>query len=183
MKEITVKKKIIGGAALALLLTLVLAVPAGALTTWGINLHKPYQQWANESRISTPDKVVGIVEDATQCDGGPALGCTDGTVIWLSLPTDRITFYHEVGHIADQLFFTQADRDYLAPLLRTPYWWTKGQEAFADAYSLCARVGIPQIDPNWGYSIGELLVAGWRVQEACRHSNSRFHWGPDPVGL
>ena len=137
--------------------------------------HYPYQQWIDEAKVPTPDGTVTVLSD----DGSEwcGLGCADvaSRTIWVRsglILTPRVVFTHELGHIFDGLEMTDSDRRRFIGISgrRAMAWWDgprdrRAGEWFADAYARCAL--LPRIDPEWAYSVGSGLLAGWRLQKAC----------------
>lgn len=128
--------------------------PAGALY--------PYQQWADESRVPTPDVTLSVVEDSSGC-GGEGLRCTSaGTfTMWIAPWLDgwrgaRKAFHHELGHNFDYYVMSDLDRAAFAALLKDPRPWDEApsslKEKFAEAYKWCAlRLRIKRAPNEWGY--------------------------------
>lgn len=107
-------------------------ISADSGTSW------PYQRWVERMKVPTPDVTVTVVENTDRCSY-PALGCTDGSTIWLMPTLDaRFTFRHEVGHIFDQQV-TAVDGGHLqrrfSEITRQPY----DLERFANTYALCSE--------------------------------------------
>lgn len=142
---------------------LVFAGGAGANTTIiePPESHYPYQQWADEAKMPTPNVPVQIIEmsgtdPAWPCKteyGYEPEACVLSLTGEIFLDTARLVqprrvVYHELGHIFDARALTDADRERFATLIEFPaepwlssaYHGTAG-EIFAEAYAECASVG------------------------------------------
>jgi hypothetical protein len=144
----------------------ILAARADATTITGTT--QPYQSWVDAARVPTPEGELEVAVDDSCPD---ALGCTTGgeqiTVVAFA-PVQ--TFLHEVGHVFDAAYLTDELRGRFIAITGRPAlrWWTGAAPAgewFADAYAHCALAR--RIAPRWGYSVGDELLAGWRLQKAC----------------
>lgn len=111
-------------------------------------LSLPYQSWADEAKVPTPDVVLRVVEapcpfaDAEACTkpGAFAIWINPGTPAWDS----KRTFLHELGHNLDYYILTNAARSAFLGLLHRDGPWdtdlsTSPNEIFADAFSMCAQ--------------------------------------------
>ena len=138
-----------------------LVVPAAAQAHTTIiepgGSHFPYQRWADESKIPTPDASLTVVEtDAAHgCPGRELnyVACTAPweNVIWLAPEAiagdkPRLTFLHELGHNADADLLPQWMRNRFMEVLRLSGPWVveaepkpySPDEEFADVYAQCA---------------------------------------------
>lgn len=110
----------------------------------------PYQQWVAGAHVPTPDVTVSLVE--APCPELPsALGCTDGSTIWIA-PSGveehwrpRETLYHEIGHLFDMAYLTpQLRHSFRALVKANGPWFTSSHsssdpgEKFAEDYAACA---------------------------------------------
>lgn len=109
---------------------------------------RPYQQWADESKMPTPELALTVIEDNSPCvlpgDLNPACTMDGSYTIWDTTGI-RYVFFHELGHNFDFyrlqtwarerfLFLTEDDRP----------WGARPNgpvEHFAEAFAKCAMFG------------------------------------------
>jgi hypothetical protein len=100
-----------------------------------------------------------IVVSETECPD--AVGCTDGTTVWVrSFATVRAV-EHERGHIFDLRVLTNVDRAAFAAIVGRPW----DAEWFADAYASCRLAR--RVYPRWAYSVGDGLISGANLHRIC----------------
>lgn len=119
-----------------------------AATTIACNpCSRPYQQWADESKMPTPQVTITVVEEP--CPGlvnDFAWACTGASTatIWDAAP-DRETFLHELGHNFDYYLLPQWARDRFLGLTEDVRDWKAdpngADEHFATAFARCAATG------------------------------------------
>jgi hypothetical protein len=125
-----------------------------------------YQQWADEAKVPTADLTITVGHDLSRCESFD-IGCTDAAN-WIEIGPGsgaeaEDTFDHELGHAWVQHDMVPWQRDRFRNLIHHPGlpwsaaeleavegqpmnpWRTRidAEEWFADAYSLCARLGEP----------------------------------------
>ena len=133
-----------------------------------------YQSWVDQvKRVPTPDIGLEVTIGST-CGGLGCSGAGTGQIELMGF-APRSTFYHELGHEFDVWAMTEADRSAFIALVGRPWatWWDVGRydegymagEWFAEVYAICA--GAKHVYPAWEYTTGSLLLAGWRVRQAC----------------
>lgn len=140
----------------------------------------PYQRWVDEAKVPTAPVTVSVIaaESVVGCPQNEAFACSDGySTVWLGTASPRANLYHELGHVFEYFYLREdpAARDRIAELIAHPKmawapWGTEWglaalNEAFAMSYAQCAR--LPRIDPKWEYTIGVVLLAGWRLRKIC----------------
>lgn len=129
----------------------------------------PYQRWVDEGKVPTPDLAVSIREMSQRDPAWPCPNTTGFTPAACVIPetaeiyldTARLhsvvrgTVWHELGHLFDFESLSPSDRDRFARLIGWPEdpWAssTTGMPAgeyFAEAYSLCARLGRKIASPQ-----------------------------------
>lgn len=142
-----------------------LAAPAAATTIVApVGSPVPYQRWADESKVATPQMTLVVDEDAAIC--APKAACTGpGDPIWINpwlagstFPEIREVFVHELGHHFDYYVMEDWARARFQQLVGDPRPWTEDpnapNEKFAEAYRFCALVGPRLLAPptSWGYA-------------------------------
>lgn len=149
------------GLTLALAAVLVLPPRARAMTIDGPSI---LQTWADEAKVPTPNTNISFVEGSPDDSSWPcrygegpvASACalaqpSGGSVIYFARIIwdfhPRGTFYHEIGHVFDSMYLTDADRHWFAALLGYEWPWlaperhTTAGEMFAEEYAVCALYG------------------------------------------
>lgn len=135
-------------AVLAVLAFLMSVSQAQATTITCGSCSLPYQQWADESKMPTPEVTINVVEEACPglAPGEFAWACTSmGTAtIWDAAP-DRETFLHELGHNFDYYVLPVWARERFEVLTEDGRPWKADpngpDEGFASAYAQCAATG------------------------------------------
>lgn len=122
-----------------------------------------YQRWINKSRMPTPDRVVRVGSDMSECgEWAHAWGCAFMAGPWQvvirpirSAWRERMSLYHELGHLFDRHYLTAENRRWLrARLGMSAYHWDQvipprphsalaperlvPQEAVAELYAECS---------------------------------------------
>ena len=111
----------------------------------------PYQRWAEQSNVPTPDVYLRLIEQTCPPELiGFAAACTqrDTFTIWMNPEgATKARFYHELGHNFDYYELGRwASRQFREIIEDDRSWRTKPgeiglspHEIFAEAYSECAR--------------------------------------------
>ena len=143
-------KGIVFGIAAALLLV---APAAAATITEPSDSHFPYQRWADEARVPTPELTVEVFEAPYDVCGGGATACTAEHRVWFDsryfgTESTRGVFAHELGHIFDEERSTIASRHLFRHLTDSRLPWFEADlmapgEQFAQHYRWC-MLGRPQ---------------------------------------
>lgn len=115
----------------------------------GTERPRPWQTWVDRARVTTPD--ARLVLRLEECPDAPlAQGCSDGATIWLPEP-DRFALMHEIGHEREWTL-SPWRLDLFRRIMRHRRY---DDEAFADAYAVCAlgiRIGRREIrEFGYGY--------------------------------
>jgi len=155
---------------LALILAAVCAPQAPAATITCDPCSYPYQAWADESKMPTPEVTLEVIE-TTEAKGCPSrvlnfAGCTRPSEgkIWLAPEMigrayPRGTFYHEIGHNVDADFLPDWMRArFMAILALEGPWYADVEEVdyltpnekFADVYAECAVKPVIRREHLWG---------------------------------
>lgn len=108
----------------------------------------PYQTWADESKMPTPEVTIRVIEEP--CPGLPAgdfaWACTEwGTATIWDAAHDRETFLHELGHNFDYYRLPHWARGRFLALTEDTRDWKADpngpDENFAATYAHCAATG------------------------------------------
>jgi hypothetical protein len=133
---------------LAVVLTLAGAGPAGATTLVlddGTIRPQPYQSWVDAAAVPTPPGVVTL--RLTACEDGEAMGCSSHSGREIEVDPEWLrphVLLHELGHVFDDAMPAWGRTVFTAMLRRHDPWSGPTEnnppnEAFAEAYALCAR--------------------------------------------
>lgn len=152
--------------------------------------HFPYQQWADEAKMPTPDATLEVVETGAEhgCPGRDLnyAGCTSPQtgMIWVAPEAfaaigPRRTFWHELGHNVDADLQPWMRERFMALLGLSGAWVVEGEpkpgdspdELFATAWPECALK--PKVAVSGGLGVGPMYgsepLGGRRVHNAiCR---------------
>ncbi len=172
---------------LAALLTIALSGNAQATTIdLPANSPYPYQRWADQSRMPTPEVVLAVSNNVERYCVGAVLpiarvsGCASiGTnTIVLGRDVKRRAFYHELGHFFDRLVLTDPWRNEFAVLVGYPDrpWKNSGvdelQEIWANVYERCSRPHLPKHrwfrGAIWENDDSGVRLKRWQVKQGCR---------------
>jgi hypothetical protein len=155
----------------ALILAAVCAPQAPAATITCDPCSYPYQAWADESKMPTPEVTLEVIEttEAESCPGSTLNfgGCTrpSEAKIWLAPEMigrafPRGTLYHEIGHNVDADLLPEWMRiRFMAVLGMSPPWsanvaevdYWPPSEKFAETYAECAvKPWIGRHEHLWG---------------------------------
>lgn len=136
------------------MLALVAASPAGAVTlvTPEGDVAQPYQRWADRAKAPTPEATVVINPDASRCPLGRTACTGPGLPVYFEPDgdrhEDRTTVLHELGHHFDYLVMDDHARTRFGWFVGPGIWRTGNgdstHERFAEAWSICARIGNPR---------------------------------------
>jgi hypothetical protein len=147
-----------------------LTATASATTT----ADAPYGGWLAAAHMPPLPQLA--VEPTAACEE-PVLGCSDATTFVAA--DDRFDFLHEMGHVyIGQYILGRPDAmARIASLVGHPKldWDSFGednslQEATADAFAQCGR--LRWIRPEWGLSVGSVVISGKRLQRLCAYMRS-----------
>lgn len=160
-----------------------------------------YQRWVNKSLMPTPDKVVRIHAGMSRCgQWRSAFGCSSLEEDWIAVRplakrrrwNERMTLWHELGHIFDRTYYTVENRRWLGNLLgyRGRAWdeeitGTRAmnnrvvpEEAAADLYMFCSNYPAKAIR----YLGGDDLGYGWwparKILRGCGYMRRAYQRGP-----
>lgn len=108
--------------------------------------HHPYQRWADESKMPTPEVTLTVIEEPCYYPNDFAWGCTgSGTYTIYDAAPDRETFLHEMGHNFDYYSLPSWGRERFLALTEDGRDWEADpngpNEGFASAYGKCAVTG------------------------------------------
>jgi hypothetical protein len=106
-----------------------------------------YQRWADAARVPTAATRVRLRVGPTPCpEGACAFATRPYPTIWVRPDwTDRLTLYHELGHVFDYVTLGDDTRSAFRSIVHDRRAWRSApnspHEQFAEAYSLAARFG------------------------------------------
>jgi hypothetical protein len=139
----------------ALCLLLPCAAQAVTLVTPDGRVARPYQGWANASRVPTVNRTVTVIEGRCPI-GGPACTSGDGR-LWIQpgIPTRRFVLLHELGHQFDYRAMTDPFRAAFEWAIGETDPWRDGtfsspHEKFAEGYAICAMPPATRGGPMQG---------------------------------
>jgi hypothetical protein len=162
-------------ASLAVIASLAFASTAQATTVVGDG---PFQTWADEAGVPTPDGTVWVVQDGAE---PPYVDPSHPRVIHFykgdeeyltGQPLLRAVFLHELGHVYDDTTLRQRTRRAIYVKLfdnsRDSLWlWPLAWgEKFAMAYSYCAMDLYPKETWPWYYGYG-YFPSRWKQDRVC----------------
>ena len=173
---------------LAALLTLAWAGSAQATTiALPADSPKPYQRWADQSRMPIPDGLT-VSNEINRCQTYLPVRLTAGcaqyserTVV-LRRWVGRNVFYHEIGHFFDHLVLTDPAqlrdwRNEFAVLFKRPdrQWRNNGDaelvEVFANVYEACSYPRLPKHrwfrGRHWENVDTGVRLKRWQVKASC----------------
>ncbi len=155
------------GVAALLVVFLIAASPASAVTLLDTDGNPLFVSWTSHMQVASwqgnlpvsPNGQTACPWNVPACAGVISANGTTGVLYWTfgSPDLDRVTLYHELGHLFDARYFTDADRQAVLPWLRQgtglaltgPWFNTRATtheeeegspaEYFADAYAGCAE--------------------------------------------
>lgn len=177
-------------AVLAAAFTLSLCGGAAAQTTIIAPAGSPFQAWADEAKVPTPEVTITVVEvegeDACPSRAGYSYeACTvpSESTIWFSTRLlgsefERQVFLHELGHNADADLATERIRARFEEIMgRSGPWVLEGEpapygpdELFADVYAQCAVK--PYVQPGFH---GESLIFNADPKGGAKRHNQVCH--------